>query len=81
MPKSSKSDVDQVALLRMFSGVDLVCLDPSVLMLEAAKPRVNSKRQERGDSEVEFVQGKAEELPFEDNSFDGMFSFLIQRLV
>ncbi len=60
------------------SGVDLVCLDPSVLMLEAAKPRVNSKRQERGDSEVEFVQGKAEELPFEDNSFDGacsLFSF------
>ena len=42
------------------SGVDLVCLDPSILMLEAAKPRVNSKRQERGDSEVEFVQGKAE---------------------
>ena len=60
------------------SGVDLVCLDPSILMLEAAKPRVNSKRQERGDSEVEFVQGKAEELPFEDNSFDGacsLFSF------
>ena len=25
------------------SGVDLVCLDPSVLMLEAAKPRVNSQ--------------------------------------
>jgi demethylmenaquinone methyltransferase/2-methoxy-6-polyprenyl-1,4-benzoquinol methylase len=59
-------------------GGDLVCLDPSELMLEAARPRVNTKREARGDSEVEFVQGKAEELPFQDNSFDGacsLFSF------
>ena len=72
----SKSDVDPVAL-QICSGVDLM-LDPSALMLEAAKPRVNSKRQDRGDSEVEFVQGKAEELPFDDNSFDGACSLFVE---
>lgn len=59
-------------------GTDLVCLDPSALMLATAEPRVNACRTERGDSLVEFVEGKAEELPFEDNSFDGvcsLFSF------
>tara|TARA_B100000029_G_scaffold95771_3_gene85861 strand:+ start:1387 stop:2142 length:756 start_codon:yes stop_codon:yes gene_type:complete len=59
-------------------GGDLVCLDPSDLMLQAARPRVNSARESRGDSPVEFVLGKAEELPFETDSFDAacsLFSF------
>ena len=59
-------------------GRDLVCLDPSELMLETARPRVNSQRDSRGDSPVEFVLGTAEELPFETDSFDAacsLFSF------
>ncbi|HIC76155.1 MAG TPA: methyltransferase domain-containing protein, partial [Candidatus Poseidoniales archaeon] len=59
-------------------GGELVCLDPSALMLAAAEPRVNSMRASRGDSAVEFVIGKAEDLPFDDDSFNAvcsLFSF------
>jgi demethylmenaquinone methyltransferase/2-methoxy-6-polyprenyl-1,4-benzoquinol methylase len=60
------------------SGRDLTCLDPIPAMLAVAKPRVNKKRIERGDSPVNFIEGTAESLPFEDSSFDGvcsLFSF------
>lgn len=59
-------------------GGDLVCLDPIPEMLRIAEARVDPKRIARGDSEVEFVEGVAEDLPFEDNSFDAvcaLFSF------
>ena len=59
-------------------GYDLVCLDPIPEMLRVAEERVNSARSERGDSPATFVHGKAEELPFEDSSFDAvctLFSF------
>ena len=59
-------------------GGELICLDPSALMLTAAEPRVNSMRASRGDSAVEFVIGKAEALPLDDDSFDAvcsLFSF------
>jgi len=56
------------------NGRELVCLDPIQGMLRVAEPRVNSQRTARGDSLVEFVEGKAEELPFENNSFDGVCS-------
>ena len=59
-------------------GRELVCLDPSALMLTSAEPRVNSKREGRGYSPAVFVEGKAEKLPFEDSEFDGacsLFSF------
>ncbi len=59
-------------------GGDLVCLDPIPEMLRVAKARVDPKRAARGDSVVEFVEGVAEELPFEDASFDAvcsLFSF------
>ena len=61
-----------------FLGADLVCLDPIPEMLRVAEERVAPKRQERGESTVEFIEGKAEELPFEDSSFDAvcsLFSF------
>ena len=59
-------------------GRDLVCLDPIPEMLRVAEARVGPKRAARGDSVVEFVEGTAEELPFEDGSFDAvcsLFSF------
>ena len=59
-------------------GRDLVCLDPIPEMLRAAESRVNPKRAARGDSAVEFVEATAEDLPFDDNSFDAvcsLFSF------
>ena len=59
-------------------GKDLVCLDPIPEMLRIAKIRVRDKRSKRGDKEAKFVEGKAEELPFEDNYFDAvctLFSF------
>ena len=59
-------------------GRDLVCLDPIPEMLCSAESRVNPKRAARGDSAVEFVEATAEDLPFDDNSFDAvcsLFSF------
>ncbi len=59
-------------------GRELTCLDPIPAMLEVAKPRVNKKRLERGDSKVNFVEATAESLPFEDSTFDAicsLFSF------
>ena len=59
-------------------GRDLVCVDPIPEMLSTAEKRVNSARAERGDSPAEFVESTAEELPFEDGSFDAicsLFSF------
>ena len=46
-------------------------------MRQLSQESIQNDKKE-GDSEVEFVQGKTEELPFEDNSFDGacsLFSF------
>jgi demethylmenaquinone methyltransferase / 2-methoxy-6-polyprenyl-1,4-benzoquinol methylase len=61
-----------------FEGKELVCLDPIPEMLRVAEPRVNKSRKMSGFSEATFVEGKAEKLPFEDNSFDAvcsLFSF------
>ena len=59
-------------------GRDLVCLDPISEMIEEARNRVNEARSSRGEGPAEFVEAIAEELPFEDNSFDAvctLFSF------
>lgn len=59
-------------------GRSLTCLDPIPAMLEAAEPRVNKKRMERGDENANFVGGTAEDMPFSDDSFDAactLFSF------
>jgi len=59
-------------------GRDLVCLDPIPEMIEEARNRVNEARSSRGEGPAEFVEAIAEELPFEDNSFDAvctLFSF------
>ena len=59
-------------------GYDLVCLDPIQEMLKVAEDRVNSARKSRGDDPATFIEGKAEDLPFEDSSFDAvctLFSF------
>ncbi|MBI88122.1 MAG: hypothetical protein CMB67_03740 [Euryarchaeota archaeon] len=59
-------------------GRDLVCLDPIPEMLRSAEDRVNSARSSRGDPPAQFIEGTAENLPFEDNSFDAvcsLFSF------
>ena len=59
-------------------GRKLVCLDPIPEMLRIAKIRVDKKRDERGDSQAEFIQGTAEDLPFENDIFDivcTLFSF------
>ena len=59
-------------------GRDLVCLDPIPEMLRVAEPRVNEIRKKNGYSEAKFVEGTAESLPFEENTFDAvctLFSF------
>ena len=59
-------------------GGEIVCLDPIREMLRVAESRVNPKREARGDSVAKFVEGTAEELPFEADSFDAvcsLFSF------
>jgi len=59
-------------------GGGLICLDPIPEMLSIAEPRVNAKRSQRGDAPVQFVEGTAENLPFENDSFDAvcsLFSF------
>jgi demethylmenaquinone methyltransferase/2-methoxy-6-polyprenyl-1,4-benzoquinol methylase len=59
-------------------GGELVCLDPIPEMLRVAEERVNSSRSQRNDSPVEFVEGTAENLPFDNDSFDAicsLFSF------
>ena len=59
-------------------GRDLICLDPIPEMLRVAEPRVNKMREENGYSAAKFVEGKAESLPFEENTFDAvctLFSF------
>jgi|TARA_B100000959_G_scaffold246032_1_gene271153 demethylmenaquinone methyltransferase/2-methoxy-6-polyprenyl-1,4-benzoquinol methylase len=59
-------------------GRELVCLDPLPEMIEVARERVNGERSRRGDSPAEFVEGTAERLPFDDDSFDAacsLFSF------
>ena len=60
-------------------GNELVCLDPIPEMLAAAEERVNSARQRRGDNPAIFVEGTAEELPFDDDSFDGLCSLFSFR--
>ena len=53
-------------------------MDPIPEMLRVAEPRVNKMREENGYSEAKFVEGKAESLPFEENTFDAvctLFSF------
>ncbi len=59
-------------------GRDLVCLDPIPEMLKTAEARVNKARSSRGEPPANFVEGTAESLPFEDDSFDAvcsLFSF------
>ena len=58
----------------MIPDRDLTCLDPIPAMLSVAEKRVNSQRE----TPAEFVEATAEEMPFEDASFDGvcsLFSF------
>jgi len=62
--------VGQVVLLKNSKVNELVCLDPIPEMLRVAEPRVNKSRiGMNGFSEATFVEGKAEKLPFDDNSF------------
>jgi len=59
-------------------GGELVCLDPIPEMLLVAEERVNRSRTQRDDSHAEFVEGTAENLPFDADSFDAvcsLFSF------
>ena len=60
-------------------GRNLVCLDPIPEMLAAAEERVNSARRSRGDDPAIFVEGTAEELPFDDDSFDALCSLFSFR--
>lgn len=50
-------------------GVQVVGLDPSAGMLEIGREKVHAQSL---DTRVELVQGDAQELPFDDNSFDGV---------
>lgn len=48
--------------------VSIVGLDPSARMLEVGRRKVGAAGL---DGRIELVQGDAQELPFEDDSFDG----------
>ena len=64
------------ALVRRY-GCSVVGLDQSAEMLAAARHRI-AARPELG-RRVELVQGEAEELPFEDASFDTVtFTYLLR---
>jgi demethylmenaquinone methyltransferase/2-methoxy-6-polyprenyl-1,4-benzoquinol methylase len=54
-------------------GSDLTCLDPSSEMLKVCRKRVDAARAERNENPAEYVEAIAEEMPFEDNSFDRVF--------
>ena len=60
-------------------GRDLVCLDPIPEMLATAEERVNYARLDRGDDPAIFVEGTAEDLPFDDDSFDALCSLFSFR--
>jgi SAM-dependent methyltransferase len=61
------------ALLASRAGVTAVGVDPSEEMLEAAKPRAGEH--------CRFVQGRAEQLPFPDSSFDrGLMQTVVHLL-
>lgn len=60
-------------------GRELVCLDPIPEMLTTAEQRVNASRKERGDTPALFVEGTAEDLPFEEDSFDALCSLFSFR--
>ena len=58
----------------MIPSRELTCLDPIPAMLSVAEKRVNSKRERPAI----FIEGTAEEMPFEDESFESvcsLFSF------
>ena len=58
----------------MIPDRDLTCLDPIPAMLAVAEKRVNPGRA----TPVTFVEATAEDMPFEDDAFDGvcsLFSF------
>jgi len=59
-------------------GVELTCLDPSAEMLRVCKKRVDAARESRNESPANYVEATAEDMPFEDNTFDlvcCLFSF------
>ena len=58
----------------MIPDRELTCLDPIPAMLSVAEKRVNSQREIPAD----FVEATAEDMPFDDASFEGacsLFSF------
>ena len=54
-------------------GLDVTCLDPSSEMLAVAQPRVDAARIARGELPAIYVQAIAEEMPFEQDTFDMVF--------
>ena len=54
----------------------IVGLEPSAGMLERWRTWADS-HSSKMESKLEVLQGYAEELPFEDNSFDGVVSFFV----
>lgn len=58
--------------------IQVVGLDPSRKMLDVARGKATERR---ASGRVEFLQGEAEHLPFEDRSFDGcMMAFGIRNV-
>ncbi|WP_339061126.1 class I SAM-dependent methyltransferase [Tepidibacillus marianensis] len=47
-------------------GLDVTAFDQSIEMLKVA----HSKAQRQGGKPIQFVQGNAEKIPFEENTFD-----------
>jgi SAM-dependent methyltransferase len=61
------------ALLTSRAGITAVGVDPSEEMLQAAEPRASER--------CRFVQGRAEQLPFPDHSFDrGLMQTVVHLL-
>lgn len=54
---------------QMSPGSSVVGLDPSAGMLDVGRDKVRGKNFER---RIELIQGDGQQLPFDDNSFDGV---------
>jgi demethylmenaquinone methyltransferase / 2-methoxy-6-polyprenyl-1,4-benzoquinol methylase len=58
-----------ILLTKHYRNVHVVGVDPSANMMAVGKQKVRTRALQ---SRIEFVEGDAQELPLEDNSFDGL---------
>ncbi len=58
-------------------GIEIIAVDHSQRMLDAAKARIQSSSDQDRSGRVEFRQGEMEQLPLADNEVNGAFANLV----